>query len=211
VIDHRIAIGAVFALSVLTDGGTTGAASPRLPATLYPSGTQLIYQAHVSNAEMDFDWGFICDCRQESTHGTHPRARSSFHLRSQDQLQRTNGWSQAGNSSQGDRLTQFILYSSQYVAGSDGTGTAWSQIAMHDLRLAVRFHGYRPLMSRVRGLPFASNGEVLAMYRRYGNVSVLLLGYQHGNQEVEGMVSSTAGLAELKHLWRDLVRQVQIA
>jgi hypothetical protein len=39
------------------------AADALVPAALYPPDTQIIFEPQVSNAEMDFAWGFACDCR----------------------------------------------------------------------------------------------------------------------------------------------------
>lgn len=199
------------AFALVVDAGNAGAVDGRLSAKLYPSGTRLTYQPRVSNAEMDFDWGFVSDCHQPATRVSQPHVQSLFHLRSQDQLHRTSGWSQMANSLQGDRLTQFILYSSRYAGVNNPTGIRWSQVAMRDLELAVWLHGYRRLSRRALQLPFSRTGSSLVIFRRYGTVSVLLLAHQHGNREVEGMVSSTAGPPALHRLWRALVQQVQVA
>jgi hypothetical protein len=185
------------------------AADARLPAALYPPGTQIIFEPQVSNAEMDFDWGFACDCQGGRSGLPRPRTLPLFHLRSQDELHRTSGWSQLGVSKQNSQSTQFTIYASWYAKVHNRAKLPWALQAMVDLRLAAWLHGYRPLARPSRLLPDSRSGWSLAMHRRYDSVSALLLAYRSRTQEVEGLVITTGGRVVRQLMWRDLVRQMR--
>jgi hypothetical protein len=129
-----------------------------------------------------------------------------MHLRTQDQLHRTDGWSQFGDDNEHGQSTQFVLYASAYASGSDRIGTPWSLQALLDLRLTAWLHGYAPLVR-----PTSIRGTVVAMDRAYGNASVLLLAYRVGSQEVEAMVTSVGRPKSVQHMEDYLAQQVSAA
>jgi hypothetical protein len=206
------ALLAPLAFVALADGAIARAADAGLPAALYPSDTRLTYQSRVSNAEMDLDWGFV-GVGYVGHNGLQlqPSAISLFHVHTQDDLHRIGGWSQIGVSMRGHHFAEFALFASQYSTASATVGGLWSRQAMLDLQLAAWLHAYRPLAHVPSLLPAGASGRVLALHRRYGHSSVLLVGYQNGAQEVEGMVCTDLGWADRQVLWRDLVRQVRAA
>lgn len=199
------------ALAAFASAGTARAGDARLPATLYPPGTHITYQPRVSNAEMDCSWGFICDWRTGRCLRVCPFStlNSLFHLRTQEQLRRVGGWSQTGTSGGDSQMSQFALYMSQYAAGSNRAGIPWSLQGLLDLQRTAWLHGYEPLARPTGLLPATMSGTVLAMRHHYGNVSVLLLAYDSGTQEVESMVSTTGGRALQQQVWNDLVLQLR--
>lgn len=203
------ALLAALALAAFVTVGAAEAADARLPVALYPPNTQLSYQPQLSNAEMDLDWGFSFDRHPGHNPLLQPRTLSQYHLRTQDQLHRLLGWSQLGLAEQHHRFTQFALYVSQYEAMSTRSGMPWSRQALLDFQLAAWLHGYRPLAHPPSLLPSSTTGMVVVMARRYGDVSVLLVGYESGTQEVEGMVAAPGGQAHRHMMWRDLVQQVR--
>jgi len=82
---------------------------------------------------------------EAATRFPRPRTRPQFHLRTQDELHRTSGWSQLGVSRQNSQSTQFTIYASRCAKVNNRAKLPWALEAMVDLRLAAWLHGYRPL------------------------------------------------------------------
>lgn len=156
--------------------------------------------------EIDFDWGFTCDCHGGRDGLPRPRTRPQFHLRTQDEFHRTSGWSQLGVSRQNSQST---IYASRYAKVNNRAKLPRALEAMVDLRLAAWLHGYRPLGRPSSQLPAHIGEWSLAMHRRYDSVSALLLAYRSRTKEVEGLAITTGGRVVRQLIWRDLVQQMR--
>jgi hypothetical protein len=180
---------------------TASAAKPRIPATSYPAGAHIAHLPSVSNHELDCSWGFFCE-------GNVPL----FHFQTQDQLHRIGGWAMYAGWRHHRSSMQFALFASQYEAGVDADGTAWSRAAFDDLLVATHAHSYVPLRHVARLLPArVARGDIDEL-QRSGSKDLVVMACWSGSLEVEALVVFDHGSATARQMATHyLTQQVQAA
>ena len=177
----------------------------RISASLYPPHTRITQISPLTNAQMDCAWGFACHNGQAMTDA------QLFHLRTQDDLHRLNGWAQFGDGKVRGNRMMFAVFASHYDSASD-EGMPWNVVAFADFRGALMSQQYQDL-ARPRGLlPSGQVGNTSAQLGRSPNSDVLAMSCWVGSIEVEGVVIYAHGShAAATFASRELSRQIAAA
>jgi hypothetical protein len=179
------------------------AASPRIPALVYPPGAHVGYRPVLTNAQLDCMWGFVCEGRYVP----------NFHSRTQDELHRLSGWGQFAGIQHGGRTTMaFELFVTRYDSVPDETGTAWSERAFLDLQTALHAQGY--LLDRPDAdlLPAGRPGGALVAVQYLGKQDLVVMASWSGTLEVEGIaLYDHRPPAGRQTAWASLVLQIHLA
>lgn len=154
-----------------------GAASSRLPASLYPAGANVTYRSAVSNHTMDCLWGFFCE-------GDVPL----FHNQTESGLRRAGGWAQfAGVHRNGQLSMAFELFASRYGPGVNATDIPWAGVALADFQAALQAHRYSPVNKGPRLV--AASGVSAQVVAQTGRKDIVVMAAWNGRTEVEAMVA----------------------
>src|SRR5579859_6664562 len=141
------------------------AATPRLPAALYPSGAHITYRPSISNESMDCMWGFYCE-----------GSIALFHFQSETELHRAGGGGQFAGVRAHRRMTMaFELFASRYDTGIDDNGNSWAAVAFADFCAAVQAHNYHPIRINRGLLPHGSQGAWTAQLQRSGTSDLIVM------------------------------------
>jgi hypothetical protein len=154
------------------------AASPLLPAAVYPPGAHIGYRPALTNVQMDCMWGFVCE-------GGHI---PNFHFSGQDALHRLSGWGQfAGIQHRGRTTMAFELFISRYDPIPDDSGTSWSERAFLDLRAALHAQGYVRDGRDETLLPSVQSSGTFVAGQSLGRQDLVVMAVWSGNLEIEGI------------------------
>ena len=177
------------------------AASPQLPARLYPAGAHVTYRPVLTNQDLDCLWGFFCE-------GNLPL----YHPRSQDALHRVGGWGEfAGVTRHGRVIMAFELFASSYASDGD---RLWSRVAFTDLRQAVLAHGYSLRRPPVHQLQVSAGGCLQATEVAWSpdDQDLTVMACWSGKSEVEAIAMYPHGAGRARHqAVTDLALQVSAA
>lgn len=203
---HWTGLAAATVLSIALLPGQVLAASPRIPASLYPAHTRITSISPLTNGQMDCDWGFAC-------YDAIPLSNAPiFHLRTQDDLHRLSGWAQFGD---GRQHHHRMLFASRYSA-DDAAGMPWNVAAFSDFRGALMTSGFEELERVPRLLPRGEVGNTSAQLARSADGDVLAMACWTGSIEVEGMALYAHGSPSdrqvaLRYLTREIRAAVKAA
>jgi hypothetical protein len=126
------------AVSVFCTTFAASAANAEIPAADYPSHSQITFRPHVSNHDMDCEWGFLCE----------DPPLPVMHFQWQDELGRKSGMAQFAVTPH----LRFALFGSNYGSG------AQAKAASMDMRSAVANQGYQQVTAPVGCLAFKGWG-----------------------------------------------------
>ena len=199
----RLLIAIAVLAPVAARAGQTYAAplTPIIPASMYPSGVTVVYDADVSNGKMDAMWG---------RDGV---GQYFMHVATQDQLRRQSGWMEAGYQTHGDSYVFFALFESTYGTLADGRhGNA---TALVDWRASVAgLWGLSLARSQPKGiLPDGVTGqaETRVLRASLGGPTVTIAAWWGDTREVEALAIFTPDLLKLTQAKRMLAQQVRFA
>lgn len=200
---HTSLFSIVLAIVLLWAPRSADAESPRIPADVYPSGAHVSFRPHLTNAEMDCMWGFICE----------GPPLPNFHLTPEGQLNRVGGWGQfAGVQRHGRTVMAFELFVSRYGPNLRDAAMSGSEQAFHDLELAIWSQGYRPNPHATRLISKATNGGAIGAVQFLGTQDLVVMASWSGPEEIEGIAlydnkPSSAG----QRAWTSLAQQIHLA
>ena len=151
---------------------------------------------------MDCMWGFFCE-------GGLP----NFHVRTQDELHRMDGWGQfAGIQQRGRTTMAFDLFVSRYDPVPDETGTLWSERAFLDLQAALHAQGYHLDRRGADLLPAAREGGTLVAVQHVGKQDLVVMASWSGTREIEGIAFyDHRPPAARQTAWASLALQIHLA